>query len=563
MTIVNIALRVPSASGVDVPAVGTLDFKPVARRTVGDTIVLPRPFRVSLVSGNATVSLAATGADWFWQVTENTQQRYQRSVAVPLLPNPVGYEDLVDVDPKTFAPDTSLVPGWVAAVPIAVDEWLTENPPPAGPPNTLTIGTVTEGATPAASITGASPNQTLDLTLKTGAPGAPGPPNSLAIGTVSSGGTAAASITGTPPNQVLDLTLKTGDAGPPNSLTIGTVVEGPTAGATITGASPSQTLNLVLPEADPGPPNTLTIGTVQDGAVPAATITGTAPNQVLDLTLKTGDPGPPNSLTIGTVQDGPTPAASITGTAPNQTLNLTLKTGDAGPPNTLTAGAVTQIPAGGQPTFSVTGTAPNQTLNLGLVDGSPTAFELRGEGFPGTGTNATATNAAATGTYYTDVLGTNGAWRWLKTSAGTGNARWKVIHGDTKDRKIWTPDLKSGWQQYHSLIPITIRRINQTIFISGWVKRTTDASYSARLFDLPAGFRPVDSSGMIPLGQVGAGTHASNGWVVDNTAGVRGLNIRWNPETGASALAPDSTWRIPLTALATSDPWPTTLPFAP
>ena len=51
----------------------------------------------------------------------------------------------------------------------------------------------------------------------------PGPPNTLTIGTVTEGDTAAASITGTAPNQVLDLTLKTGDAGPPTSIEIGDV----------------------------------------------------------------------------------------------------------------------------------------------------------------------------------------------------------------------------------------------------------------------------------------------------------------------------------------------------
>jgi len=116
----------------------------------------------------------------------------------------------------------------------------------------------------------------------------PGPPNTLAIGTVTEGASPDASITGTPPNQTLNLTLKAGADGPPNTLAIGTVVEGPTAGATITGTSPSQTLNLVLPEADPGPPNTLTIGTVGSGGSPAASITGTSPNQTLNLTLVPG-----------------------------------------------------------------------------------------------------------------------------------------------------------------------------------------------------------------------------------------------------------------------------------
>lgn len=170
-----------------------------------------------------------------------------------------------------------------------------------------------------------------------------------------------------------------------------------------------------------------------------------------------------------------------------------------GPPNTLTAGTITQIPAGGQPTFSITGTAPDQTLNLGLVDGSPTAFELRGEGFPGTGSNATATNAASPGTYYTDTVGTNGAWRWIKTQVGTGAARWKVIVGDTGPRTLvsWVSGevtygvMPAGWEP--STIgsgAIVVRRINESVLIS--VGGITCTTHGAQLgFLLPAGFAPV------------------------------------------------------------------------
>jgi collagen type I/II/III/V/XI/XXIV/XXVII alpha len=45
---------------------------------------------------------------------------------------------------------------------------------PAGPANTLSIGTVTSGATAAATITGTAPTQTLNLTLPQGATGATG-----------------------------------------------------------------------------------------------------------------------------------------------------------------------------------------------------------------------------------------------------------------------------------------------------------------------------------------------------------------------------------------------------
>lgn len=93
----------------------------------------------------------------------------------------------------------------------------------AGPANTLSIGTVASGASAAATITGTSPNQTLNLTLPkgdkgdTGDTGATGPANSLSIGTVTAsapGGAASATITGTAPAQTLNLVIPRGETGP-------------------------------------------------------------------------------------------------------------------------------------------------------------------------------------------------------------------------------------------------------------------------------------------------------------------------------------------------------------
>jgi hypothetical protein len=97
---------------------------------------------------------------------------------------------------------------------------------PAGPPNSLTIGIVTTGAAgsaAAATITGAAPNQTLNLTIPTGAQGPvgaigpAGPANTLAIGVVTTGApgsAAAATITGAAPNQTLNLAIPAGIQGP-------------------------------------------------------------------------------------------------------------------------------------------------------------------------------------------------------------------------------------------------------------------------------------------------------------------------------------------------------------
>lgn len=61
---------------------------------------------------------------------------------------------------------------------------------PSGPANTLSIGTVTGGATAAATITGTAPNQTLNLTLPkgdTGETGATGPAGNGITGTAKTG----------------------------------------------------------------------------------------------------------------------------------------------------------------------------------------------------------------------------------------------------------------------------------------------------------------------------------------------------------------------------------------
>lgn len=232
-----------------------------------------------------------------------------------------------------------------------------------------------------------------------------------------------------------------------------------------------------------------------------------------------------------------------------------------GPPNTLTAGTITQIPAGGQPTVSITGTAPNQTLNLGLVDGSPTAFELRGEGFPGTGTNATSTNAASPGTYYTDTLGTNGAWRWLKTSAGTGNARWVVIVGDT------------GWRNVTSLVtPESLDPANTgTLAI-----RRTEAGVSLRFINLRltpgAGMLMLTVStiltGFRPITYFTTEIARSNNLTFANAVVMNSGQIAWLGErsTGAaSATANRPTVGIQGTTslFSPADTWPSPLPGTP
>ncbi len=118
----------------------------------------------------------------------------------------------------------------------------------SGPANSLSIGTVSEGAA-AASITGTAPTQTLNLTLPKGNPGTAA---TVTVGSVTSGASPAVTNSGTSSAAVLNFVLVKGDKGDTNSLSIGTVTGGATAAASITGTAPTQTLNLVLPKGDAG-----------------------------------------------------------------------------------------------------------------------------------------------------------------------------------------------------------------------------------------------------------------------------------------------------------------------
>lgn len=354
---------------------------------------------------------------------------------------------------------------------------------PAGPPNSLSIGTVSQG-TAAASLTGTSPNQVLNLTLPKGDTGAA----ATNIELQSSGSYLQwRYVGGSSWTNLVALSAITGPTGPSNSLTVGTVSQG-AAAATITGTAPNQVLNLTLPQGDPGTPatnielqsngtylqwryvggsswtnlvalsaitgpvgpaNSLSIGTVYSGSTPSATITGTAPNQILNLVLAKGDAGqagaagaagPGNTLSIGTVSSGSSAGASITGTSPSQTLNLQI------PVNTLTIGTV----AGGDTAAAtITGTAPNQSLNLTLPKGDAGATGPRGaagEGGFSQVSSYSALPASGSATTLYAATDTGFLWRWNSaTSAyvqcgGSGSGSGE----DTLLRSLLKPPAPTG-----------------------------------------------------------------------------------------------------------------------
>lgn len=116
MTIVLIKAKAPTAEG-DAPAAGFLEWVPTRRRTVGDVVVLPAPFRVRLVSGAGSVDVPPTAPEWVWKVTESLAglPKVTRYVAVPA-GAAISYTELVDVDPSTLEPTADPEAAWWAAL---------------------------------------------------------------------------------------------------------------------------------------------------------------------------------------------------------------------------------------------------------------------------------------------------------------------------------------------------------------------------------------------------------------------------------------------------------------
>ena len=117
-----------------------------------------------------------------------------------------------------------------------------------GPATSLSIGVVTSGSVPSATLTGPAGAQVLNLVLArgstgaAGSPGATGPVAGLAIGTVSDGGSAGASIT---PDGVggylLDLTLPVGATGSTGAASTVTGPSGPAGAMGSTGPASTVT----------------------------------------------------------------------------------------------------------------------------------------------------------------------------------------------------------------------------------------------------------------------------------------------------------------------------------
>jgi hypothetical protein len=165
--------------------------------------------------------------------------------------------------------DTPDVPRDLGNLGTDIATFIAANPGPQGPSGTLSIGTVTTvTATTPASVTnvGTPSNAVLNLTLPRGIDGVlggPGPSNVLSIGTVVQGVTPEATITGTSPTQTLNLVLPQGPQGVqgpqgpqgPTTLSVGTTTtgaSGTSASVTNTGTATNAVFAFTIPRGATG-----------------------------------------------------------------------------------------------------------------------------------------------------------------------------------------------------------------------------------------------------------------------------------------------------------------------
>ena len=186
--------------------------------------------------------------------------------------------------------------------------------------------------------------------------------------------------------------------------------------------------------------------------------------------------------------------------------------------------------------------------------------ELKGQGFP------YALNAEI-GTVYMDTTAKNGAIRWIKIKAGTGQDKWAVLYGDVKYRPR---NINSTQQNAY----VEFRRKNSTVEVSfgglswGWfgIKRRGSAGYVPQGSDrdrnvviinvngIPVGFRTANSKLGVMTNDKGTrlGT-----FYVGGTSDGNQLRLQFDDPVPTDRDIGDL--RFTDMSYITDDPWPETL----
>lgn len=189
------------------------------------------------------------------------------------------------------------------------------------------------------------------------------------------------------------------------------------------------------------------------------------------------------------------------------------------------------------------------------------ATELKGQGFP-------YNLNAEIGTTYIDTTAKNGAFKWIKKTAGTGQNAWVILAGDTgqvRARNI-NSTLGASFMEF--------RRINSTVEINfgglswGWfgIKRRGAPGYVPQGSDrernvvilnlngIPVGFRPLGSKiGMITNDKgIRLGT-----WYLGGSGDGNQFRLQFDDPVPTDRDIGDI--RFSSVVYVTNDPWPETL----
>lgn len=312
----------------------------------------------------------------------------------------------------------------------------------AGPAAALTIGSVSQGSTPSATITGTAENPILNLVLPQGATGATGAATSITIGTVSSGTTPSATFTGTAPNLTLNLVLPKGDTGS----------QGPQGAQGVAGPTGPQGpqgerggAGIIKGQFTTWPPvaSGMAVGDIwifMGTTVPATAPTATAVGDGFVYTGATGTTATLKDgwLDIGPLRGpaGPQGATGATGAQGAQGAQGNVgpqgpagSQGPAGPTPTMTIGTVT---TGAAASASITGTAPNFVLNLVLPSA---AASQQSTVFTQHPASTTATSGASvTFTALAVSTETPIVYGWEKQAAGSSS--WSALGSTTTSLTI-------------------------------------------------------------------------------------------------------------------------------
>jgi hypothetical protein len=242
----------------------------------------------------------------------------------------------------------------------------------------ISITTGLPGTNAAVSYGGTNAARTIALTLPRGDIGIT--PN-INIGSVTSGATAAATLTVVnPTTRNLNLVLPKGDkgdAGTIDSITVTGLAAGASPTITLGGTSSSRTMALAIPKGDPGTPPTVSINSTTTGssgspALVTLDATSTATAAKFNFTIPKGDKGDAATIagvfvTTGTA--GSAATVSNGGTSSAAILNFTIPRGDVGVTPNITIGSVTRSPTLASVSLASNSTPLNPKFDFVLPQG--------------------------------------------------------------------------------------------------------------------------------------------------------------------------------------------------